>query len=746
MDEGSLPEHTEQVLRGVVDRVTFRNPENGYSVLQITLSEKSSRVTVVGSTLEVQSGSHVMVRGVYQTHPKFGRQFKASAITQTTPSSPEGIERYLSSGLIKGVGEKTAQRLVETFGADAIRLIQEEPETIAKVSGVGKKKAALLHEAFAKQDELNSVMRFLVENEISPLLAAKIYKLYGNKTIEVLSKNPYRLARDVFGVGFATADAIAIKLGLRMDSPERLQAGISYTLEKAADDGHSHLPGTVLSERARALLGVDEGVDLTPSVNTLLQEGFLVQHGEGLFLPHLHRAEEFIAQFVAARVVPRPEPLIDEAAVKAALANAEEQLKVQFSYEQQQTVHLAARERLLIITGGPGCGKTTIIRAISFLFRAAGKRLLLAAPTGRASQRMAQVCEMPASTIHRLLKYDPVARGFQYGPKQPLVADAVVIDEASMIDLPLAMHLLSALPAEATLILVGDKDQLPSVGPGRLFADLISLSEVRTVALQRLFRRAEGSSINTIAHAINCGQVPDIPTPDGETKTDAYFIPRSEPDEAAATIEKLVSDQLPRKFGFRQDEILVLTPTNRGPLGTLVLNQRIQEAVNPLSGIDPEQQLTVGAGTIRLRDRVVQQVNNYQLGDQGVFNGDLGMVYGIDRRQMKLTVELWDGRLITYESGDIHQLSLAYALTVHRSQGSEIPCVVLALHDSHYALLERQLIYTGITRAKKMLVIVGSKRALAIACKRATAHRRLSMLVERVRAFRPRSTPAIDVP
>jgi exodeoxyribonuclease V alpha subunit len=386
----------------------------------------------------------------------------------------------------------------------------------------------------------------------------------------------------------------------------------------------------------------------------------------------------------------------------------------------------------LIITGGPGCGKTTIIKALTILFEKAGLAFALAAPTGRAAQRMSQVTAAPASTIHRLLKYDPTTTDFIFNARNPLPYDALIIDEASMVDIMLARDLFAAIQKRTILILVGDKDQLPSVGPGRVFGDLVSCKDIRVVALSKLFRRANESAINSVAYMINTGEVPSIPTPDGVTKSDAYFIQRDDTEESGRLIESLVADQIPKKFGFSGAEIAVLTPSNRGPVGTIELNKRIQEKLNPRASHSEDEILEIGDMTFRVGDRVCQRVNNYKIDPSGVFNGDMGTIYRVDREEQRLTVELWDGRLIEYPRGEIGQLSLAYAVTVHRSQGMEVPCVVFAIDNSHFTLLERQLVYTGVTRAKKLLIIVGSKRALGIAAKRAQTKRRCTLLLERI--------------
>jgi len=722
----------EHIVRGTIQRITYHNPANGYSVLQLEVAEHGRRMTVVGYWPKPAAGAEIVARGVYKQHPRYGEQLSASSITETAPSSAEGIEKYLASGLIKGIGSKTARRLVKAFGAATFEVAHREPEKVAAL--VGKHKAGVLQKALAETQEVQEILRFLIEHNVSQALATKIHDRYGNRSIEIISRDPYLLARELHGVGFATADRIALNLGLKPDAPQRLKAGLYYALERAAEDGHCYLNKPQLMQKAAALLGLaaDFELGLESHLKELCQEGFLLDDNGAVYLKHLHRAETFVADFISQRLDPRPQPEIAVVITERAVKQAEKELRVKFSAEQQEAVQAAARYRLLAITGGPGCGKTTVIKALAMMCRFAGRRLFLAAPTGRAAQRMAQVCQMEASTIHRLLRYDPMRKHFLFGVNQPLPADMVIIDESSMIDILLARDLFSAIPKEATLVLVGDKDQLPSVGPGRVFADIIAVQAVKTISLSKLFRRAEQSEITGIAHMINSGIVPQIPEPDGTTRADAYFIPRKDPAESAATIEKLVAEQLPKKFGFKPSEIMVLTPTNRGELGAEKLNRRLQNKLNPSGAVDPEQELKFGDLELRIKDRVCQRVNNYQIDEAGVFNGDIGEIYSIDRLSKSLVVDLWDGRLIKYSAADIPQLSLAYAITVHRAQGSESPCVVLGLHDSHYMLLERQLIYTAVTRAKKLLILVGSRRALMLAVKKTDTRRRCTLLKQRI--------------
>lgn len=722
-----------QLLTGVVRRVTFRNPQNGYTVLQLAASEEKDPITVVGIAPDVRSGSYVTVQGGFQEHSKFGRQFAATSILESPPPSAEGLEKYLSGGAFKGIGIKTARRIVDELGSDAAAVINQDPMRLARIPGVGLKKAEMITERFKSQEEMEAINRFLVQHRVSPALARKIYERFKGDSLSMLSRDPYVLAREMRGVGFATADGIAMNLGIAPDAPERLRAGLIFTLEKASDEGHCYLPAESLMPRARTLLGVGDEVDLEPHLRELLSQRLLTEWNNGFAIRKISQAEELVADFLKSRIYSEESHKISIESVDRILKDTERELGITFSFEQRDAVRCAAQYPLLAITGGPGCGKTTIIRALTHVFRGSGKELLLAAPTGRAAQRMSQVCGHPACTIHRLLRFDPIKGTFLHGPGDPIRADALIIDETSMVDVLLAKALFAAIPKTTTVILVGDKDQLPSVGPGRVFAEVLSIPEIKTISLSTLFRREEASTINSLAHSINSGIVPDIPEPDGVTKADAYFIVRNDPSEAATTIEKLVGDQIPRKFGIPTEDIVVLTPSNRGPLGTLALNEKLQARINPKEGLDLQQQLTMDQTQFRVGDRVCQRVNNYNIDPSGVFNGDVGVVYAIDTARRSMLVDLWDGRLIRYDAEDLYQLSLAYAVTVHRSQGSEIPCVVLALDDAHYTLLERQLVYTAVTRAKKLLIIVGSRKALTMGCKRAFHSKRLTTIGERVR-------------
>jgi exodeoxyribonuclease V alpha subunit len=729
--ENKLIEDDCQVLRGTIERITFRNPDNGYSILDVAITESTQRVTVVGICIHVQLRGTVVAKGQFKEHPRFGRQFAATLITPVEPSSSEEIERYLASGAIKGIGEGTAKRIVAAFGDKTLEVVLKEPQKLARIPGIGKAKARSIAQAFAEQTTLQQILQYLIAHNVSSTLANRIYARYGNRAIDILNEDPYILARDLKGIGFRRADQIALEgLKLPSDSPQRIKAGLLYALEKAADDGHCYLPNVQLAEEGEKLLSVSNMSLISSQLEALIREGMVICEDDAVYASELFHAERALSEFVASRSQILKTPVIPPSEISKSIEQAERTLGLAFSDEQKKAVEISVWYRLLVITGGPGCGKTTLIKALSHLFRSEGKQLILAAPTGRAAQRMSQVCDYPASTIHRLLKF--TRGGFVHGPDNPLRADVLVIDETSMVDIFLAKALVSALPSTCTLILVGDKDQLPSVGPGRVFADLLASPSVQRVFLSQLFRRESTSTINRVAHLINSGIVPTVPEPDGVTKVDAYFLPQSDQEEAAALVERLLADQLPKKFGLDHQDVMVLTPSNRGPLGVTALNRRLQARLNPPLEDSKGNEITTGEHTLRLGDRVVQRVNNYNIHEAGVFNGDAGVVYDIDHTEKKVKVDLWDGRIISYGFSELHQLSLAYAMTVHRSQGTEIPCIVLVLHHSHYTMLERQLVYTGITRAKKLLIIVGSKRALAIAAKRTTALDRFSKLHERI--------------
>ena len=735
----------ETLLKATVSRVTFRSKESGFSVLRAEPEGSSDNplrnrelVTVVGVLpAETTPGTSFIARGRWQTHPKFGKQFRAFSFTEAEPTGEAAITRYLGSGSIKGFGPVLAQRVVEHFGEQTLEIIDNEPQRLREVPGIGAKKLQEIVESWQEKRNLREVMLFFQQHNIKLGLAYRIQQAYGDRAIEVVSKNPYILAREMWGIGFRTADSIATSMGLDPFSTERLIAGLIHCLRTSADDGHCFLPKDELISKTRKLLEVEDSEVLTQAFNEACLRGEAVDDNDAIYIPALHLAELHLARRVSARCDPLAAPsppisnaLIEQACNEQYVAQDGSNKVIRLSQEQQQAIRFAAERQMVVITGGPGCGKTTVLRTAASLFRRAGLTVKLAAPTGRAAQRMAEVCGMESSTIHRLLRYDPSSRNFVHGRDEPLELDVLIVDESSMIDLPLATSLFNAVPVGARIIVVGDADQLPSVGPGRLLADLLTIDSVPRVRLTQLFRRAEESLITQIAHEINHAEIPSIPVPDGLTKADAYFLEAKEVPDASSLIEKLVVEQIPKKFGFKGNDIMVLTPMNQGDIGVISLNRRLQERLVPMRPGLPS--VLIGNLEFRLGDRVCQRVNNYNIHAAGVFNGDQGEIIGIDAESRSVYVRLWDDREVQYPSETLNQLDLAYALTIHRSQGTEVPVVVMALHQSHTIMLERQLIYTGITRAKKLLIIVGTKKALAMAVKRNRSTSRYTGLVDRV--------------
>jgi exodeoxyribonuclease V alpha subunit len=685
------------------------------------------------------AGISIIARGEWQVHPKFGKQFRAWSITETLPTSEEAIASYLGSGAVKGFGPVLAKRVVDAFGIDTLKILDDDINRLTEVPGIGEKKLQEITAAWKEKQALREVLLFFQTHNISLTLAQKIYSAYGERAIERVKSNPYILSRDIWGIGFQTADKIAAALGTQADAPERIRAGLDHILKRAADDGHCFLPQDELISKSSSLLQLDNHETISGELCYMTLEGELIAENDKVYSTQLHLAETELAHEIAARVNknarpnhPIPSSLTANVAnTQSVVGEGRWQKTISLSEQQKEAVQLAADRSLLVVTGGPGCGKTTVVQTIVSLFRQAGLSVKLAAPTGRAAQRLAEVCATEASTIHRLLRFEPGSRTFLHDQDSPLSAEAIIIDEASMIDLPLAASLFKAIPKGARVVIVGDADQLPSVGPGRVLGDLLNIPEVPRVCLTTLFRRAEESSITHIAHQINSAAVPHIPQPDGNTRSDSYFLPSQDVTEAADLVERLVVDQIPKKFGISGSDITVLSPMNNGELGIIALNKRLQERLVPPRPELP--QVAIGNSIFRLGDRVIQRSNNYNLTDNGVFNGDQGSIIGIDTVNETINVRLWDGREVEYPSNVIHQLDLAYAITIHRAQGTEVPAVVLALHDSHHILLERQLVYTAITRAKKLLVIVGTKRALITAVKRTRGSKRYTELVNRSR-------------
>ncbi|MDR2338028.1 MAG: ATP-dependent RecD-like DNA helicase [Deltaproteobacteria bacterium] len=743
---------TSSLIRGKVLTVTFYNPENGFCVLktecnsenkdEVFYTDRKEKTSIIGEALEkIAVGASIIARGVWENHSKFGKQFKAYSITQVQPTDKEAIISYLGSGLIRGLGPVLAQKIVDYFGEKTLDILNATPHLLKEVPGIGKKKSKALIESWNSQKDFREVSLFLQSHNISVAMAQRIYRNYGNRTIEKIHENPYILAKDIYGIGFLTADNTAASLGIEPDSPFRIRAGLNYILAKSIDDGHIYLLKQILISKTASLLRLNDEAKILAELQRAFDEGELVIVAEEeVYLPAYYRIEGQLAEAIATFVnCDKPKIIIPDRYVVDVLTsgalneNNQEQKIIHLSQEQEEAIKLIAKHSLVVITGGPGCGKTTIIKTITKLFQKAGLNFKLAAPTGKASQRMSEVCDLEASTIHRLLKYDPIKKTFLFDKDTQLPIDAIIIDESSMIDINLANSLFQAIPTGARVVVVGDADQLPSVGPGVFLSDLLAINKVQRLRLTQLFRRSEESSITSIAYQINNAEIPEIPQPDGKTKSDSYFLPCENQNDAVRLIEKLVANQIPKKFGFSVHDITVLSPMNQGELGIIALNKVLQNKIIPVDEFSPR--VKVGNLELRIGDRVIQRVNNYQITENGVFNGDLGKIDGIDAENNSVYVKFWDGRVVEYQQDVLHQLDLAYALTVHRSQGSEMPVVVLVLHEMHGILLERQLIYTAVTRAKKLLIVVGTKRAMILAIKKTRSRRRFSGLVKRVGEF-----------
>jgi exodeoxyribonuclease V alpha subunit len=704
-------------LRGLVERVVFHNEENGFCILKIIPDGKTATASLLGKAPRVVAGEEFEARGVWEPNRDFGPQFKADDLKLKRPDSLGGIERYLGSGLIKGIGPAHAKRIVEKFGPKVFDIIENESRKLEDVEGVGKKRRLEIRESWMKQKALHSIMLFLHQHGISSSRALRIYKTYGDEAQAVLQENPYRMAQDIRGIGFKTADDIAYRLGVANDAPERLKAGLLHVLETAAQNGHCCFPEAKTLEKALELLGASDEL-VRSQIDPLIESSQIERHGEFLYLPHLRAAEQSIAASVKALAAsPAAYPPIDE---DAALAWVMKKTGKELAESQQRAVREALRQRLLIITGGPGVGKTTILRSILLILQSKQAKIVLAAPTGRAAKRLSESTGLEAKTLHRLLEYQGEG-GWGRHRGKPLVGDLFVVDEASMIDAPLMAQFLSALPPGAHLLIVGDADQLPSVGPGMVLHDLIASGAVPCVKLTEIFRQAASSRIITSAHAINRGQVPDLKP---ASRSDFFFLEASEPEEIRDLIVQLAHTRLPAKYGFDPiADIQVLTPMNRNLLGTASLNHSLQLALNPPNEVKFE--IERFQTTFRVGDKVIQTHNNY---DKEVFNGDIGHITAIDADPVKLHVRFDAQRTVEYEPGELDELQPAYALTIHKSQGSEFPCVIIPVSTQHYVLLERSLIYTAITRAKKLCILVGDERALSLAVSKQESRKRFTGL------------------
>ncbi len=713
-----------QTLTGIVERVTYHNPENGYTVAKLKAPRELDLVTVVGSFAQINAGESLRLRGHWATHPKHGSQFKALFSDVLAPATVVGLEKYLGSGLIKGVGPVTAKRMVKHFGVDILDIIDTAPERLNEVPGVGPKRVKLIAKAWVEQKAIKEVMVFLQGHGVSTTYAVKIYKAYGDDSIQVVTENPYRLAEEIWGIGFITADKIARALGVAEDSLGRLRAGLLYVLGQASDSGHVFLPRPELLSNASEILKIDPE-RLEAVIGPMVEDKALIVEEEAIYLPPLYYCEVGVANRLRA-LSRNPLPL-DPGPLDALLTDLEESEDLSLAAQQRSAVLEAVKNRCFILTGGPGTGKTTTTRAILKLFERLGKRVLLASPTGRAAKRLSEVTGGEAKTLHRLLEFTPEKMAFSRNAENPLAGDVIIVDEASMIDLMLTNNLLKAVSDGAQLLFVGDADQLPSVGAGRVLQDMLESGIVPHARLTEVFRQAEGSQLVANAHRINRGLMPELVVPDGKQQSDSYFVPVDAPEEVPAKIAQIVSKSLAKRLGYHpREDIQVLCPMNRGIPGANHLNGVLQDALNPLKPGDAVAHS--GGRSFRAGDKVIQLRNNY---DKGAFNGDTGIVSSIDLEEQELMVSFWDHE-VRYEFHELNELALAYAITVHKSQGSEYPVVVMPLTMQHYPMLQRNLLYTGLTRAKKRVVIVGTKKAIAMALRNVEGNARHTRLAQRL--------------
>ena len=714
------------MLDGTVERIAFHDDDSSFTVAK--LASKEGEVTIVGKLVGIDEGMPVKLHGKWVVDRKWGKQFQVAEYELVTPKTAQGIEKFLGSKVFAGIGPSLAKRIVEKFGTDTLDVIERTPQRLTEVIGIGGARAKTIAKVFASQRDVQDVMVFLFGVGVSGAFAARIVKRYGRDAIRVVRENPYRLAHEVWGIGFRTADAIAGKLGIARDAPQRLEAGLLHALEVSVEDGNMHVPDDELIARAAELLEVGAEL-LAPrlgalEVSKLVVREVLGDRGACSALPELHDAEVDAASRLAELVKSRARPIALD--IAAAIHAFESLTAVELAAQQRLAVEAALRDTVTVITGGPGVGKTTIVKAIVHLARIAHRKVALAAPTGRAAKRLGEATGVEAMTIHRLLEFNPREGGFLRGPEEQLDVDVLVIDEASMVDAMLFRAVVGALRLGAQLVLVGDVDQLPSVGAGAVLADVIASEAATVIRLTEIFRQAAESHIVVSAHRINRGELPDLDTP--ATTSDFYFIAREDPEAARATIVELVSERIPARFGLDAiTDIQVLTPMHRGELGTQAVNRALQEKLNPSVG---GAEIVRGDRAYRRGDKVMQLRNDY---DRSVFNGDIGVIDTVDPDAGVIRVD-FDGRMTTYERAELDQLVHAYAVSVHKSQGSEYPAVVIPLVTQHFMMLQRSLLYTAVTRGKRLVVLVGSKRAVGLAVRNADARRRYTWLAERVRA------------
>ena len=708
-----------EYLSGIVERITFNNEENGFSVIKIKSKGFSDLVTVVGSLAAVNVGAVVKLKGEWKYDSKFGKQFSAVDYQETVPATVAGIQKYLGSGLIKGIGPVNARRIVNCFREDTIRVIEEEPDRLIDVNGIGAKRVSMIKKAWQEQKEIKNVMLFLQSNGVSTAYAVKIFKTYGNESINTVKTNPYKLADDIWGIGFRTADKIAQKLGFDKNSYERCRSGIIYVLNELSNDGHCYAQREQLITEAQKILELDPGL-LDSTIDKMIEEKSIIPDTDNaIFLPPFYFSEIGTARRI--RDIMSGQCMFQSAFSEGIIEKLEKEYDIQYDDVQVDAIKTAAGSKFMVLTGGPGTGKTTTTLAVIKVFEKLGARVLLAAPTGRAAKRMSETTGMEAKTIHRLLEFKP-PEGYKKNEDSQLECDVLIIDETSMVDIILMYNLLKAVSDNTIVILVGDVDQLPSVGAGNVLKDIIESGIVNVIKLTRIFRQAQGSAIITNAHKINKGEYPSL---NGGRSSDFFFIEEEEPVKVVDTIKDLCAKRLPKHYKVSPIyDIQVLCPMQRGEAGAFNLNTVLQETLNPTDVF-----VKYGGTQYRLNDKVMQIKNNY---DKSVFNGDIGSIMSIDTEDRTLVIR-FDGNDVEYDATELDEVVLAYATTIHKSQGSEYKIVVAPFTMQHYMMLQRNLLYTCVTRAKKVLVLVGSKKAIGIAVSNNKTQKRNTMLAERLK-------------
>ena len=720
-------------LTGVIERITFHSSESGYTVARLNTGNVKQLITIVGSFANIQAGQTLQLQGLWREHPQYGSQFQVVQYQETKPATLTGIEKYLGSGLIKGVGPVTAKRIVKHFGLDTLEIIENQIERLSEVPGIASKRIAMISRTWSEQKSIKEVMIFLSGHGVSTTYAVKIYKQYREEAISTVNTNPYQLALDIFGIGFLTADKIACNVGVAPDSQFRYRAGILHVLNKASEDGHCYLPESQIVPFTKELLTTDEyeaeSRVIVDILSQMVKEEQLIREKDDdellYYQPSFFYSEQHLAKLLQQKLETNLD--VDRNRVKSWIGKFTASKQIKLSPQQYVAVEMAAREKVMILTGGPGTGKTFVTRTIVKLWKAMGKSIACAAPTGRAAKRLTEMTGISAKTLHRLLEFDPSKMGFKRDGDHQLDCSAIVVDESSMVDLFMAHSLLKAIPKDALLLMVGDIEQLPSVGPGNVLKDLIASDKIPVVRLTQVFRQAAESAIITTAHQINRGSYPQLEKISMKSTADCLWHPGgTEAEHGVQTICELIEHYIPHAGFNPATDVQVLSPMNRGVVGTRNLNKVLQQLINP-PGEDQEE-LARGDSILRIGDRVMQLKNDYT---REVFNGDLGIVINIDHTEKEVTIN-FDEREVVYDFADLNEITLAWATSIHKSQGSEYPVVILPLYTQHYVMLSRNLFYTGLTRAKKLALIVGSQKAIAIAVKQVKQQHRYTKLKERL--------------